>query len=137
MKKIYISSLLPAVLSLLVLSSCGSKESDPREKGADALFSKLCDVTKAYTDSLRNAADSAAVNALFERYEQRFDRISNDVAPETDLFMTEGQNDTILLLQRNLLKVRAEKLSARQLHLASDTIEAQSEVKIDSAKSKR
>lgn len=114
-------------LAALSLSACGSRDSDSREGEADILFEHLKTLTRAYCDSMKLARDSARANALFERYEAAFEKCSFQVSPDTDLFLNEGQNDTIRFLQRRLLEIRQDVLSAHQMHLAPDTIKAEPE----------
>lgn len=113
---------------LSVLSSCKEPQHDIREEGARELFTQLANLTRLYTDSIKNAPDSADINAIYNRYEKAFDDISNKVVPDTDLFMKEGENDTIVLLQRKLIETRRNRLASKEVHLATDTIEEKSEV---------
>lgn len=124
-----------AAVCAAMLAGCSGAESDPREKEAAILYQRLCKVTRLYTDSISAAGDSARINALFERYEKEFDRISFDVSPDTDIFLTEGENDTIVMLQARLLEKRSKRL-ADQMHLASDTIKAEPEAELPSGKGK-
>ncbi|MDE5552575.1 MAG: hypothetical protein K2I91_05170 [Muribaculaceae bacterium] len=108
-------------------SSCKEQQHDNREEGARELFTRLADLTRLYTDSIVNAPDSADIDAIYSRYEKAFDDISTKVVPDTDLFMKEGENDTIVLLQRKLIETRRNRLASKKVHFATDTIEEQSE----------
>ena len=125
-----------AAACVAVLAGCSGSESDPREKEAAMLYQRLCKVTRLYTDSIGAASDSAQINALFERYEKEFDRISFDVSPDTDIFLTEGENDTISMLQSRLLNKRLQRLKVNQVHLASDTVKGEPESELPAGKSK-
>lgn len=122
-----------AVLAI-IMCGCKQPEHDNREECARRLYKDLVAITTLYTDSIVNASDSTDIHALYLRYEKAYDNINNNVVPDTDLFMKEGENDTIILLQQKLRKALSDKLSSQNMHLASDTIKGESESHIATGK---
>lgn len=113
----------------LLLVSCSRHANEAQESDAEMLYARLKGVTERYIDSVKVAKDSVALRELMERYEAKFDKESFATAPNADLMMTEGQNDTLRQLQARLLRLHNERLSAlSHEHLATDTIEAESEL---------
>lgn len=102
-------------IGLLILTACaGETEGDEQRRSADAdrLFRETLRISRIYADSIRAASDSAAARSAFERFNAGIDSINFAVAPDTDLLLTEGENDTIY---RNLMAVRRiyeDKLNA-------------------------
>lgn len=111
----------------LLLTACKKNEHDDRIEGAHQLYLKLAELTRNYTDSINNASDTTDISAIYERYEKAYDNLNNNVAPDTDLFMKEGENDTIVILQRALLSARDKRLSAHDVHLTTDTVKLETE----------
>ncbi len=111
----------------ILFISCKEKEQDSRIEGAQQLYRQLAELTRNYTDSINNASDTTDINAIYARYEKAYDNLNNNVAPDTDLFMKEGENDTIVILQRALLSARDKRLSAHDVHLAADTVKLETE----------
>lgn len=110
-----------------LIGGCSHPVDDSREQDATALYNELCSLSRRYADSLQHAGDSAAVSALMERYESAYDRTSLNVLPETDLYLNEGQNDTLKMLQRRLSDLRSSILKRCDAHLASDTVAVDSQ----------
>lgn len=131
--KIKTRSLLSSALCAVVMlagalsGGCSHPVTDSREQDAAALYNDLCALSRRYADSLQHAGDSAAVSALMERYESAYDRISLNVLPETDLYLDEGQNDTLKMLQKRLSDLRGRILKRCDAHLAGDTVAVDSQ----------
>ena len=107
MKRLWLLS-----LPLFMLSSCGGstegEESRPPE--ARKLYVDIWRLTKAYVDSIRMAPDSAAAEGAFERFNARLDTVNFSVPPDTDLLLTEGENDTVFMNLMALRRVYEHKL---------------------------
>lgn len=126
------AAFLVSLLALCpIFGGCTSQSDDSHKADAAALFDSLHRLTRRYADSIKSAPDSAAAAALFRRYETRLEKIAFSAPPETDLYMTEGQNDTLYMLQGRLVKIYRKKIcdkdSTKQVHLASDTVKAKAE----------
>ena len=90
--------IVATVWCVAFLPSCGSSDKSDNNADADRLFSETCRLTKLYTDSMKNAPDSAILNSLMERFDARLTDINFSVKAETDYNLTEGRNDTIASL---------------------------------------
>lgn len=120
--------LLPPALMLALIASagCGKSDDNSARLEAEALYRNVVNLTRKYTDSLRQAKDSTMVNGLMLRYEAAIARLNMDAPPETDFNLTEDQNDTIHALQNLMLGLR-DNILKKKVHLAADTVEGESE----------
>ena len=93
------------LIGMMALTGCGGggSEEDAGVSDVDRLYYSVNKLIRTYADSLRTAPDSAAVVGAFERFNAQLDTLNFSVAPDTDLLLTEGQNDTIYL---NLMGLR-------------------------------
>lgn len=112
----------------LLLSACNGSVADQQEANdqSDRLYHASLSLIAAYTDSLRLASDSAAVNETFQRFQQELDSLNQSVPPDTDLLLTEGENDTIymrLTTLREIYNSRLKSLEQRQDSVEIEEIE--------------
>lgn len=95
------------LIVLLAVCACGhtSTSDEEAERPVDALrlYSTTCRLVNIYADSIRNAPDSASAIVAFEHLQSELDSLNFSVEPDTDLLLTEGENDTIYM---NLMAVR-------------------------------
>lgn len=105
--------ILPIIMFLLLImaGACRHEERNIGREQAVSLYSKICSTTIKYTDSIRNAGDSATVDALRDRFEERLVEINYSVAPDTDYSLSEGENDTIKMRLDSLVAMHARRLS--------------------------
>ena len=95
---------LYGLIALALLTGCGGGSDDEsRPSDVKLLYHSIVRLAHVYADSIRMAPDSATAVGAFERFNARLDTINFSVAPDTDLQLTEGENDTIYL---NLMAVR-------------------------------
>lgn len=73
---------------------------------ASEMFERICKLAKDYTDKVEEAQDSAAWAMACIDFEDKLDKISFSYPPDTDLLLTEGQNDTIHSLMQEYVKSR-------------------------------
>lgn len=105
-------SVLMAAMAVAIACGAGcSKEKKAKDRSqADDMYRKICRLTEEYTDRLESAPDSADWASLCSEYEERLDKISFSYPPDTDLLLTEGQNDTIHSLMREYVKARESRI---------------------------
>ncbi len=123
MRKTVLFTLLAAVL--LCAGGC-SPEKKKKDRGeANEMFERICKLTEDYTKRLENAPDSADWASLCSEFEEKLDKITFSYPPDTDLLLTEGQNDTIHLLMDKYVNVRKGRINGI-LHpvVAADSIPA-------------
>lgn len=95
---------------LLCFSACSREKSTKDRSQADEMFARICRLTKEYTERLDAAPDSADWASMCSEFEEKLDKISFSYPPDTDLLLTEGQNDTIHSLIQDYVKVRESRI---------------------------
>ena len=104
MKKILIIAMMAA--GCIYLSGCRQEKKDMDRSKASEMFERICKLTRDYTGKVEQAQDSAAWAAACIDFEEKLDKISFSYPPDTDLLLTEGQNDTIHSLMQEYVKSR-------------------------------
>lgn len=100
---------LAAVMSLAAVG-CGNGKKVKDRTEAHELFDAVTTLTKSYTSKIAAASDSAVWATLCEEYEDSLDKVNFSFPPDTDLMLTEGQNDTITTLIATYVRVRDERI---------------------------
>lgn len=93
-----------------VLCSCGKVESAPGQDDSETLYRQTVELAGSYARRIAAAPDSAAVDSLFGRFNEVYDSLNMSVAPNTDLLLAGGRNDTIMMALDALLGARAGRL---------------------------
>ena len=121
-----LTSLLIGILIFcsLMLESCNMGNGNQDDGQAAILYDKSVRLITAYTDSMSRAADTIAIQQLSERFEQQLDRLNNNVPAETDLRMSEGQNDTLAYLVEKWIQTRDKSLKKATGVIEADSIAA-------------
>ncbi len=97
-----------AVLNGII--SCGAEKKVKDRSAARKMFAEITSLTKSYTSRLEDAADSATWAKLCDEYEDSLVKINFSYPPDTDLLLSEGQNDTIARLTRDYVRVRDTRI---------------------------
>lgn len=105
--------------ALLLLTACGGEKTAPEVDDSEHLYASTLELINTYSDSISAASDSTEVYRLFAAFNSRLDSLNNSVAPNTDLKLSENQNDTIFM---NLMVLTG--LFNGKLQAMSGTIEA-------------
>ncbi len=79
---------------------------------ADQLFEKSANVIKGYTDSLANVADSATLRRLKDGFNEKMSKINFQFPADTDLKLSEEENDSLIRLIDRLVETIREKEAA-------------------------
>lgn len=95
--------ILPA---LIALAGCRSESKVKDRTEATEMFGRIVALTEEYTDKMTNVSDSAEWSELGKEFEDKLDKINFSYPPDTDLLMTEGQNDTITALMAEYVNAR-------------------------------
>lgn len=95
---------------VLTLCACSREEKKVDQHETSGLYIKMCNLTRSYTDSIMAAKDSTQLTQLLDRYELRVDALNFEVSPDTDYQLSEGQNDTIVMLMQKLQEARDSRL---------------------------
>ncbi len=117
-----------ACVAGMTVTGCGPKKDYGRSEAARSLYERCLSTTMLYTDSLRDARDSATVLRLSACLDYELARINYVFPPDTDLDVSEGENDTLtnltdkfVLLRDSLLYRFAHPLVLRPDSLPADT----------------
>ncbi len=121
--------ILIAVLGIACICSYGcsqEKKNKDRDEATD-MFNRICKLTEDYTGKLKEAPDSSNWATLCSEYEDKLYKINFSYPPDTDLLLTEGQNDTIHSLMLDYIKARDERIQ-NILHpiVEADTLQTDS-----------
>lgn len=101
--------ILAAAVSLVTVG-CGNGKKVKDRTEAHELFEAVTSLTKSYTARVAVATDSVTWAMLCEEYEDSLDKVNFSFPPDTDLMLTEGQNDTITSLLATYVRVRDERI---------------------------
>lgn len=117
------------LLGILLAAAAGcNKEKRIKDRSAgDELFRRTVALVERFMVRMENTPDSASVSMLALQFEDSLERLNFSYPPDTDLLLTEGQNDTIHQSLKRLMEIRDERLSTllRQ-RLPADTIPSDS-----------
>lgn len=102
-----------AVCVSAVACTASCTGSNDRKDRTDVLrlFSEIVALTENYTKRISAAPDSATWVETSMQFEDRLEKINFSFPADTDLLLSEGQNDTISRLINAYVKVRDERLN--------------------------
>lgn len=98
--------IVAASVAASAIASCAGKVETKDRTDAIDLFFKISLLTESYTKKVAAAKDSATWAALCGQFEDSLRKINFDVPADTDLLLSEGQNDTITRLMQAYVKAR-------------------------------
>ena len=119
-------SFLACLTSMLVIvGGCSNPKTIDNKSESDKMFIELKELLMLYSDSLKNASDSASITNIVDRYESELTKTIYKYPAESDLQLTQGQQDTIASLTENFVAIKRLKYS-NLLHgndsIATDSI---------------
>lgn len=90
------------------------------------LYRKSVVLVKQYMSKIEAAPDSASIDSLFACYRDAVDSLNYSFPPDTDLRLSEGQNDTLILYSKRIVELYRKKLSMKaatdSLSFATDSL---------------
>lgn len=104
MKKIYIP------LIILPLIACSSKKENIENPEARELFSQSSALVLESIRSIQEATDSVSVDSLSRLFEKKIVDINFSFPPNTDLHLTEQENDSLFKIMNEYKSVKETKL---------------------------
>ena len=107
-KKSFLASLTSI---LLIVGGCSNPKTIDNKSESDKMFIELKELLLLYSDSLKNAADSASITNIVDRYESELTKTIYKYPAESDLQLTQGQQDTIASLTENFVSLKRLKYS--------------------------
>lgn len=108
MKKIIVIAIL--TIGGICGFGCSQEKKTYDRSDANEMFGKICNLTKEYTGKLTESPDSSTWAATCAEFEDKLDKINFSYPPDTDLLLTEGQNDTIHALMLEYINARDERI---------------------------
>lgn len=133
MRKILIAT--ASIAMGMIASSCSKETHHKDRSNAIEMYERICKLTKEYTEKIVDSSDSMSWAAINSEFESKLDKVNFSYPPDTDLLITEGQNDTIYSLMQAYIKARDGRIHSL-LHpiVVTDTLTDADEVmKITSA----
>lgn len=114
------TSALMALIITVIMCSCSSEQKDDAQDAqADALYEELKMTYKQYSDSLVMAADSAKIDSIAMRLDDRIKKIYLKYPADLDQKISEAQNDTLWQYASGIANLR-NKMKVRKI--ATDSI---------------
>ena len=105
-------SLLASLTSLLlIVGGCNNSKTIDNKSESDKMFIELKELLILYSDSLKNASDSASITNIVDRYESELTKTIYKYRAESDLLLTQGQQDAIASLTENFVAIKRLKYS--------------------------
>lgn len=87
---------------------------------AHDMYEHITSLTRTYIQKIEAAEDSAVWARVNLEYEDSLDKVNFHYPPDTDLLLSEGQNDTIVRLTRAYVEARDKRINSI-LHPISPT----------------
>ncbi|MDE6551652.1 MAG: hypothetical protein K2K98_01630 [Muribaculaceae bacterium] len=135
MKKCVLMALLASVC--IGVAGCAQEKKKKDRSQATEMYERICKLTEDYTDRLQNAPDSADWASVCSEFEEKLDKITFSYPPDTDLLLTEGQNDTINILLQEYVKMRERRIHGLlNPDVETDSLEVSDTLAIENPQSK-
>lgn len=96
----------------IATAGCSGKKQTEERSSADSLFKAVTALTGEYTVKITEATDSAEWATIAKEYEDSLEKINFSLPADTDLELTEGQNDTIYQLTEAYIAARDARITA-------------------------
>ena len=119
-------------VACIVLSACVAENKKKDRSSAHDLFNHTVALVEEYTEKLSSVSDSLAWIRTCDEFEERLEKLNFSYPPDTDLLLTEGQNDTIQEMLLEYVRLRDERIHSI-LHpvVVSDSVSMDSVVMHD------
>lgn len=116
------------LLSLpLIAASCSGGGDDGSHDAASRLFAKSEHLLRTYIDSIENARDSATLQSVVHNFDGRITAVNYEFPPDTDLKMTEEENDSLIKLYQRMERVRQHRDSVVMHKIPNDSVKARTD----------
>lgn len=110
-KPIFNSFIISGLITVMLFSSCVRNNIPVSHEAAGQMFEKSIQLLATYTDSISKASDSIQVEALINAYEYKINAVNFEFPPDTDLRLTEEENDSLIKMTDRLVEARKERLN--------------------------
>ena len=109
-KPLRVGGVVLLVSALLSVVACQPKPVVEMGDESERLFRDSTSLASTYADSITAAADSAEAQEIYRRFGAKMDSLNFSVPADTDLLLTEGENDTLVNLILGVRKALTERL---------------------------
>ncbi|MDE6019132.1 MAG: hypothetical protein K2G85_10005 [Muribaculaceae bacterium] len=98
------------IIFAMVIAGCASEKKKKDRREADDMFRKISAFVSEYIEKVGASPDSASWATACSDFEEGLDKITFSYSPDTDILLTEGQNDTINALIEEYIKARDSRI---------------------------
>lgn len=105
----YLNFTLAAVLACSAIACTPEKKEKDRSASQD-MFDHITSLTKSYIHKIEAAEDSAAWVRVNLEFEDSLQKVNFSYPADTDLLLSEDQNDSIVRLTRDYVKARDSRI---------------------------
>ncbi|MDE6341358.1 MAG: hypothetical protein K2K93_03490 [Muribaculaceae bacterium] len=124
-----------AFVIMLMASGCTPEKKSKDRSAGDDLFRHTVALAERFALRMENTPDSVSVSDLYVEFEDSLEKLNFSYPPDTDLLLTEGQNDTIHDRLMRLIEVRDERLQTfMRRSMPADTIPSDSLISEDASR---
>ena len=125
-------TLIPWVLrimtvSIFFLSSCVGKKSNSIPDESGELFKKSEQLIRLYIDSITTAKDSTSLINIINNFDSKITNLNYSFPPDTDLKMSEQENDSLIHLFKKLENAKQRQDSIIMKKFPKDSLSNNSE----------
>lgn len=113
---------MATLLAVTVLLSCHGKPEHENNEAARQLFLKSKHLTEEYIDSLEHAKDSTSINRMVENFNVKLTTVNYQFPPDTDLDLTEEENDSLIRMFNRVETTVAKRLKGFAEKETTDSI---------------
>lgn len=111
-----------AVILLLGIDACKRNSECVHNREARRLYEESLSMISFYADSLKNAKDSVAFFRLRDDFEERLAKLNFQFPSDTDLQITEQENDSLYQAFQRYIALRDGKLEQLAMKNRRDTV---------------
>lgn len=102
--------ILISIIAFFLCLSCIREKDNNDDHEARLLFDTSALLIKDFSNKFLKAIDSIQIDSLDKSFEKKMIEINFSVPPETDLRLTEQENDSLYKLLMILYQIRLDKL---------------------------
>ncbi|MDE5976118.1 MAG: hypothetical protein K2M10_06605 [Muribaculaceae bacterium] len=106
----------------LLFISCNTNDKKEVTDSSGLLFQKSVDLINLYVDSIRNAKDSLQFQTIVRNFNWKITTLNYDFPPDTDLLLSEEENDSLIKLYKKLERVKMHQDSVVMNRIRPDSI---------------
>ena len=102
--------LLFPIALILLMTSCAGNQEENRQDESQLLFQNSVDLISKFSENIKMAGDSLLVDSLKTEFDKQLADLNFNFPPNTDLKLTEQDNDSIYTLINNFRNESEKRL---------------------------